>query len=300
MERLGLPRLPGVTGLSEVGSVARSEALSVPVCRLRLLRELLQQPLPDPENRGAQQGSRPRRARAPIKDQTTHASGSGGPGGCPEWPLSVQTFQQPCARGPLPGAHSAAQPGRLLGAPPGGCAHGVLRSSSAQAALGGCSPGFTAGGRGHPGGAARGHPRGLPASPLLAQPPAPHVHGVLGGRSRAVGVGVHGSERWAPRQLPCPEPLAALLAAGADGFPWGLPAGRGVLWAPPSATAVPESQPAIRPLLAWDPTGWDVRCSATTCAMATVTRGTGGSRPLPEAWCWGWGWPARANGLDAP
>lgn len=56
------PRTEGV-GVGGVGAPLAPGAqccgvsLSTPICRLRLFRELLQQPVPDPQNRGAQQGS---------------------------------------------------------------------------------------------------------------------------------------------------------------------------------------------------------------------------------------------------
>lgn len=50
----GLPWAPGALVSVEP---APWVMLSLPVCRLRVLRELFQQPLPDPQNRGAQQGS---------------------------------------------------------------------------------------------------------------------------------------------------------------------------------------------------------------------------------------------------
>lgn len=102
---------PGGGGrFDHISDVRQGDALSVPVRRLRLLRELLQQPLPDPENRGAQQGS----ARVRVCARHMHACNDcmcGGGAGCPPFvwlhPGAAVTRQDmppasvPCLQGTL-------------------------------------------------------------------------------------------------------------------------------------------------------------------------------------------------------
>lgn len=109
-----------------------------PPCRLRLLRELVQQPVPDPENRGAQQGSTRVGGCACARVGVGVRACVWAPGGQRSPSLRLVFRSQGVGRGPAtacsdllvassPG--SGPRPGSLLGAPVGRAQRGLNRAA---------------------------------------------------------------------------------------------------------------------------------------------------------------------------